>query len=143
MPSEQYLHDHSEFPDLIRIVADKLKIDPYLAEKDYWIMHCLYGLQQAGYDFQLKGGTSLSKGYGLIHRFSEDIDIHITPPESLGVKISTKYSFSSRTWDGAVIHNPPALILITRAEIFTRSPTLSRTSPVAGTRICNLWYCMG
>lgn len=51
-------------------------------------MHCLYGLQQANYDFQLKGGTSLSKGYGLIQRFSEDIDIHITPPESLDVKTS-------------------------------------------------------
>ncbi len=27
--------------------------------------------------FELKGGTSLSKGFGVIHRFSEDIDIRI------------------------------------------------------------------
>jgi hypothetical protein len=40
-------------------------------------MHALYSLQQQGIEFELKGGTSLSKGYGLIHRFSEDIDIHI------------------------------------------------------------------
>jgi predicted nucleotidyltransferase component of viral defense system len=46
-------------------------------EKDYWIMHALYGLQQQGIEFELKGVTSLSKGYGLIQRFSEDIDIHI------------------------------------------------------------------
>ena len=59
------------------IVAAERKIDPYLAEKDYWLMHCLYGLKKSGYDFQLKGGTSLSKGYGIIHRFSEDIDIAI------------------------------------------------------------------
>ena len=51
-------------------------------------MHCLYGLKKAGYDFQLKGGTSLSKGYGIIHRFSEDIDIHINPPEGLNVRTS-------------------------------------------------------
>jgi predicted nucleotidyltransferase component of viral defense system len=42
-------------------------------EKDYWIMHGLYGLQQMGMSFELKGGTSLSKGYGIIERFSEDI----------------------------------------------------------------------
>jgi hypothetical protein len=49
-------------------------------EKDYWIMHCLYGLQQLGLTFQLKGGTSLSKGFQAIDRFSEDIDIRIEPP---------------------------------------------------------------
>lgn len=40
---------------------------------------CPLGLQQLGFTFELKGGTSLSKGYGLIHRFSEDIDILIHP----------------------------------------------------------------
>ncbi len=86
-----YLHDHPEFADLVRIVASSKNIDPYLAEKDYWIMHSLYGLKQAGYDFQLKGGTSLSKGFGIVHRFSEDIDIHITPPESLSVRTSKNH----------------------------------------------------
>jgi len=38
-------------------------IDPYLVEKDYWIMHALWGLQQQGFQFELKGGTSLFKGY--------------------------------------------------------------------------------
>lgn len=80
MPRE-YLHRHKEFPDLIRIVGEDLSIDPVLVEKDYWIMHCLYGLQQMGLSFELKGGTSLSKGLGVIDRFSEDIDIRIEPPE--------------------------------------------------------------
>lgn len=88
MPPERYLHQHPDFIDLIRIIAGERKIDPYLAEKDYWLMHCLYGLKRAGYDFQLKGGTSLSKGYGIIHRFSEDIDIHIAPPEDMHVRTS-------------------------------------------------------
>ena len=67
-----YLHNHPEFKELLRAVEHQKKIDSSLVEKDYWIMHCLYGLQQEGFEFELKGGTSLSKGYGIIHRFSED-----------------------------------------------------------------------
>lgn len=74
MPS--FLHDHKEFSTLINILAEEKGIEAGLIEKDYWIMHVLYGLQSQGYEFELKGGTSLSKGYKLIHRFSEDIDIH-------------------------------------------------------------------
>ena len=58
-----------------------------LVEKDYWIMHGLWGLQAQGFVFELKGGTSLSKGFGVIHRFSEDIDIRIEPPADMDVKI--------------------------------------------------------
>jgi Nucleotidyl transferase AbiEii toxin, Type IV TA system len=81
------LHNHPQFADLIRIVAEEKGIDPTLVEKDYWIMYCLYGLQQLGFKFQLKGGTSLSKGYQIINRFSEDIDILIEPPAGRDVKI--------------------------------------------------------
>jgi hypothetical protein len=84
--SADYLHNHPQFRELIRIVAKEKGIDPALVEKDYWIMHCLYGLQQLGLKFELKGGTSLSKGFQIIDRFSEDIDIRIDPPPELGVK---------------------------------------------------------
>src|ERR1700739_170798 len=49
-------------------------------------MQCLYGLQQLGLTFELKGGTSLSKGFHIINRFSEDIDIRIEPPPGRDVK---------------------------------------------------------
>jgi hypothetical protein len=52
MPAD-YIHKHPQFADLIRIVAQEKGIDPALVEKDYWIMHCLYGLQQLGLTFQL------------------------------------------------------------------------------------------
>lgn len=81
----EYLHDHKEFASLINILADEKKIDAGLIEKDYWIMHVLYGLKKQGFEFELKGGTSLSKGHKLIHRFSEDIDIHIKPPKEFGI----------------------------------------------------------
>ena len=86
-----YLHNHSNFKDLVEITAEKEKIDdPYLVEKDYWIMHFLYGLSNFGLNLELKGGTSLSKAYGIIHRFSEDIDIKIEPNEKIvGFKVYT------------------------------------------------------
>ncbi len=80
-----YLHNHKNFRDLLRIVGTELNIEPGLIEKDYWIMHVLYGLKQQGFQFELKGGTSLSKGYEIIHRFSEDIDLHIKPPSEMEI----------------------------------------------------------
>lgn len=90
MPRD-YLHNHPEYADLIRIVAEEKGIDPALVEKDYWIMHCLYGLQQLGYKFALKGGTSLSKGHQIISRFSEDIDVLIEPPAGRDVKVGKNH----------------------------------------------------
>lgn len=77
MPPDPLLHERSDFSDLIRIVADERGLVPAIVEKDYWIMHCLYDLGEQGFTFELKGGTSLSKGFGIIQRFSEDIDIRI------------------------------------------------------------------
>jgi hypothetical protein len=81
-----FLHERGDFGQLMAVVANERGIDPVLVEKDYWIMHCLWGLQAQGMRFELKGGTSLSKGFGIIHRFSEDIDIKIEPPEAMRVK---------------------------------------------------------
>ena len=58
-------------------------LPPSVIEKDYWVMHCLWGLKQKGFEFEMKGGTSLSKGWNCIDRFSEDIDIRFEPPEDL------------------------------------------------------------
>lgn len=87
-----YLHELPDFADLLRILEAEgvdggYPIIPYLIEKDYWIMQVLYGLKKQGYVFELKGGTSLSKGYHLIDRFSEDIDIHIHPPTGSRLEI--------------------------------------------------------
>ncbi len=112
--SADFLHNHPQFADLIRIVAAEKGIDPALVEKDYWIMHCLFGLQQLGHAFELKGGTSLSKGYEIINRFSEDIDIRIEPPEDRDVKtgrnqnspaqVRTRQEFYD--WLASTIHIP-------------------------------------
>lgn len=85
-----FLHEHPSFKDLIEITARDKKInDPYLVEKDYWIMHCLWGLKDLGFQYHLKGGTSLSKGFRCIYRFSEDIDIKIEPDGKCGFDVFT------------------------------------------------------
>lgn len=81
----QFLHDLADFRDLIDVTARAQSINPGLVEKDYWIMQGLWGLQQLGFQYELKGGTSLSKGFQLIHRFSEDIDILIHPEGALPI----------------------------------------------------------
>jgi Nucleotidyl transferase AbiEii toxin, Type IV TA system len=92
MPSDPFLHERNDFKALVETVADSEKInDPALVEKDYWIMHAVFGLRQLGLTFELKGGTSLSKGFGVIHRFSEDIDIRIEPFDGLQVDINPNH----------------------------------------------------
>src|SRR5580704_3614599 len=81
-----FLHRHGDFSTLLSILGDELQILPALVEKDYWLMHVLYGLKNQGFAFELKGGTSLSKGYKIIERFSEDIDIYIHPPAGMAVE---------------------------------------------------------
>lgn len=87
-----FIHNDPDFKDLISQIAGEMAIAPFLVEKDYWIMHALYGLQSQGFDFELKGGTSLSKGYKIIHRFSEDIDLKILPPDNMKVMTGKNHS---------------------------------------------------
>ena len=95
MHVDRYLHDLKDFGDLIQVVSNERRILPQLIEKDYWIMHVLYGLAKQGFVFELKGGTSLSKGYRIIERFSEDIDIRIEPPAELQVMAGKNHQKSA------------------------------------------------
>lgn len=74
-----FVHDDPEFEDLLGITAGKRGLAPGLIEKDYWVTHALWALHEQGFDVWFKGGTSLSKGFGLIERFSEDLDLKVDP----------------------------------------------------------------
>lgn len=71
------------FSDTIRAASQKLQINEVFIEKDYWITLVLHKLSKSKHAYQtvFKGGTSLSKGFGLINRFSEDVDIAIIKSE--------------------------------------------------------------
>lgn len=81
----KFLHDDSGFEDLIQIVASKRSLSVGLVEKDYWVTHTLWALHQLGLEVWFKGGTSLSKGFGLIERFSEDLDLKVEPGSKSGL----------------------------------------------------------
>jgi hypothetical protein len=67
--------------DLFRSTAMRIGTTVQNAEKDFWVCWTLdalyHGLPAGGPRLLFKGGTSLSKAYGLIQRFSEDIDITV------------------------------------------------------------------
>jgi nucleotidyltransferase AbiEii toxin of type IV toxin-antitoxin system len=77
--NHQPLHGTSDFGDLIRVVAAKRNLTPGMVEKDYWVVESLKAIQNLGWQIYFKGGTSLSKGFGIIKRFSEDLDLKIEP----------------------------------------------------------------
>ena len=77
MNDKPFLHERDDFAELILIVSDRLERPEALVEKDYWVTHTLWSLQKQGFTVLFKGGTSLSKGYDMIERFSEDLDIKL------------------------------------------------------------------
>ena len=74
-----FIHDDDQgFQALVRLAADRHpQIDRLYIEKDYWVTHTLDALQRAGFEVHFKGGTSLLKGFRLIERFSEDLDLKL------------------------------------------------------------------
>jgi hypothetical protein len=75
---ETYLHlPHEERLEALGVAATASGRPAYLLEKDVWVVWALQGLFTSPFGKHLvfKGGTSLSKGYNVIERFSEDIDL--------------------------------------------------------------------
>ena len=71
-----YLHENRElFREVIESASEVLHQDMAVVEKDYYVTMILMQLSQKSEHVVFKGGTSLSKGYHAISRFSEDIDI--------------------------------------------------------------------
>lgn len=71
-----YLHEDREaFKEVIEQVAEDSGRAAVVIEKDYYVTMILRLLSQKLSNVVFKGGTSLSKGFKAINRFSEDIDI--------------------------------------------------------------------
>jgi hypothetical protein len=71
-----YLHEDKEaFKEVIEQVVEDTGRTAAVIEKDYYVTMILRLLSQKLPNVVFKGGTSLSKGFKAINRFSEDIDI--------------------------------------------------------------------
>lgn len=75
---------------ILQVTAERMGLPAYAIEKDWWVVQTLNALFQsdAGEHLLFKGGTSLSKGWELIDRFSEDIDLGLNR-EFLGFSSGT------------------------------------------------------
>lgn len=72
------LHENKQlFSQAVRFTSDLVGIPPIYIEKDYWVTYVLHTIayNSIGSEAMFKGGTALSKCFGLIQRFSEDIDL--------------------------------------------------------------------
>jgi len=62
--------------------ATQRAVDAVLIEKDFWVcwlLGMLFSQPELGPHLVFKGGTSLSKVFGVIERFSEDVDLSVAP----------------------------------------------------------------
>ena len=78
------LANREEISQIIRIQSGDLFVHPSFIEKDWYAMRImgeLAKLEHPTLQLVFSGGTSLSKGFGLIERFSEDLDFKVLMPD--------------------------------------------------------------
>jgi hypothetical protein len=74
------LSEHPDFAAFLTLAATDSGLPEAFVEKDYWITEILRTIATTlGERAIFKGGTSLSKGWNLLDRFSEDIDLFVDP----------------------------------------------------------------
>lgn len=98
--------------EIIILTSNKLGLSEIIVEKDLWVSYVLQFLfSKSKYReyFQFKGGTSLSKAYNAINRFSEDIDI-VLNAEVINADLKTAFS-KTNNQRGILIENINKLAL--------------------------------
>lgn len=82
--------------DILRITAAPKSLPLFAIEKDWWVTATLKALSSTQYAhlMSFKGGTSLSKGWGVINRFSEDIDIALRRAERFAISSTSNSQLS-------------------------------------------------
>jgi hypothetical protein len=131
----------SDRRDALGVAADRTGRPAHLLEKDVWVvwtLAVLYG-SPLGEHLVFKGGTSLSKGYGVIRRFSEDVDltydIRALAPDLVGENGDglPKSRSEERRWSKAVRHRLPGWVAAEVEPILAKAITAD--SLAAKTRV--------
>ncbi len=96
------LHENKTlFNQAVRFTAQELGILDIYVEKDYWVtfaLQIIFSSEAADYTI-FKGGTALSKCYGIIERFSEDIDLVIVQSGESNNQLKNKTKKISKILD--------------------------------------------
>lgn len=85
-----YREYQAEWKEIIETVARELGRSEQMVEKDTIQSMFLYELAKSELPFVFKGGTSLSKAYNLIDRFSEDIDLSMNRRSTQSERVKSK-----------------------------------------------------
>lgn len=101
-----YKEYKEEWTEIIETVAAEEHRQTQMIEKDTIQSMILFKLSKSELPFVFKGGTSLSKAYGLIDRFSEDIDLSMNRKPTESEKKKTKKLICSSAEElGLVLSN--------------------------------------
>jgi hypothetical protein len=90
----------AERRDLLLTLAEQSGLPAVILEKDFWVswlLECVFARPELGDTAVFKGGTSLSKVFRAIARFSEDVDLGISPA-SLGWSEDELEAASKNAW---------------------------------------------
>lgn len=85
--------------------ATRRAVDPVIVEKDFWVcwvLGVLFSQPALAPHVVFKGGTSLSKVFGVIDRFSEDVDLSVSPA-FVGADVQAFDTLTSRTQRDAAV----------------------------------------
>ena len=94
------MHDNkSDFSELLSRISHETAIPEWIIEKDYYITLLLKALANKLPFLVFKGGTSLSKCYRIINRFSEDIDLTTNCKITQGQKYLVKSEIENAAID--------------------------------------------
>lgn len=127
MTLDEFIEDaFSNQGALVQEAATRLGLQAHVVEKDLWVswmLRCLFHqLPDLGVRMLFKGGTTLSKGYGCIKRFSEDIDLALEKSDlgndmPVGPASNTKINKASKA-------------LALKANEFTKGPLYEAVNAV-------------
>lgn len=123
----------SERREIFQERAIRMDVDFTIVEKDFWVcwtLKSLFDLPSGNAAMTFKGGTSLSKAYGLINRFSEDIDLATDPaffiaqglqdPEEPEISRTQRDKRMSRLDEACTAYIGDALLMILREQLQER-----------------------
>ena len=101
-------------------VSESTHIPLAMVEKDFWVCFVLakiFSDTELRDALRFKGGTSLSKGYGLIKRFSEDLDLILDKSLVLGDEDIFKSSYKKQREFADVVSEKNSNVYINNFEI--------------------------
>jgi hypothetical protein len=116
--------DKKTFTDIIDTVSEETSTARDIIEKDYYVTLIMKEFFSEEEGLVFKGGTSLSKGYHLINRFSEDIDLNYIDHDALSrsKRKQIKYALKDVAYRYPILKIPEATGISTAMRSNMKSP---------------------